>query len=229
MLTKAVGAVKRGRVLYYPGCLTQGCLPKAFQNYKSLLHDAGIDYFMIPELSCCGSPLLGAGYKEAFEEQKNLNMRLLKKHGVSKIVSNCPHCVRVFKDLYGVETEHISKTLDSSGFKPTRDHGEFSYHDPCLLAKSGVIAEPRSLLKKRGFTIKEPFHCKERTFCCGAGGGLKQNNPELASKIASARIKQLRAAGIVTSCPYCYLHLKENLNPSIGKHVFEMSEVLFDE
>ncbi|MBN2142945.1 (Fe-S)-binding protein [Candidatus Woesearchaeota archaeon] len=220
------------RVLYYPGCLTEFKLEKVARNYKSMLNDAGIRFFVLPELVCCGSPLLSAGYAEDFEEVKEKNISILKKNKVSKIVSNCPHCVKVFKEKYGLDAEHISKTLDEAGYEPGYEAGAFSYHDPCLLVNDGVINEPRNLLKKKGLTLNEPLLCKEKTFCCGAGNGLKQNSDSISGKVAVDRLKQLKSRNVVSSCPYCYLHLKEHAKDdpkTAEKQVFEMSEVLFDE
>jgi Fe-S oxidoreductase len=181
---------------------------------------------MLDELACCGSPLLNAGYTKDFEEVKNKNLNLLKKHGITKIITNCPHCYQIFKTQYGIAVEHITQTLASQKHKvPYKNREEVVYHDPCLLARqNNITQEPRALIRQTGFKIIEPLRTKEKTFCCGAGGGVKQNYPELANKIAKERLKQLGSKKIIVSCPYCYAHLSENADNK--KNILEISEVI---
>ena len=227
-LKESFGTLKPETTLYYPGCMTQSFLKEVFENYKALLHDLNIDFITIKDLKCCGSPLLNAGYRDGFDEIKEFNLRLIKKSKITKIITNCPHCYEIFKNEYGFNTEHITQTLFSNKHKLSADNlGEITYHDPCLLSrKNKIIREPRGVLKQSGFTIIEPFRTKEKTFCCGAGGGVKQNSPKIANKIAKERLTQLDAKKVVVSCPYCYAHLKDNADSK--KKIVELSETLVD-
>lgn len=220
--------IKTGAVLYYPGCMTRFYLKEVFNNYKSVLSDIGIDFRTINDLKCCGSPLLNAGYVDAFEEVKKENLKLMKKYNVTKIITNCPHCYNIFKTEYSIKTEHITQTLASNKKKLVAENNEeATYHDPCLLArKNNIIDEPREVLKQVDFKLIEPIRTKEKTFCCGAGSGVKQNSPKIANKIAKERLKQLESKKIIVSCPYCYAHLKENAGGK--KKIIELSEALIE-
>ena len=227
---KIFSALKRENILYYPGCMTKYNLKPIMIKYKALLSDMGIDFKMIEGLSCCGSPLLNAGYPADFEEIKHKNLLLLSKSGISKIITNCPHCYSIFKDQYLFPVEHITQTLEAHKHKlvPVKSGEEVSYHDACLLArKNNIIREPRALIKQAGFKIKEPLKNKEKTFCCGAGSGLKQNNPELANQIAKKRLSFFETKTVVVSCPYCYAHFRENVADK--KKIVEISEMLVEE
>jgi len=208
--------------------MTKYYLSSFFNNYKSLLSDLGINFKTINELNCCGSPLLNAGYQNDFEDIKNKNLKILRKHRINKIITNCPHCYDVFKKHYGIRVEHITQILEKNKYKLVTEHDEeITYHDPCVLAiKNSIIKEPRAILKQIGFRLVEPFRTKKETFCCGAGGGVKQNSPRIANKIARERLKQLGTNKIVVSCPYCYAHLKENANNK--KKIVEISETLIE-
>lgn len=222
----SLAGLKGENILYYPGCMTKYYLTEFFNNYKSLLSDIGVDFITIKELSCCGSPLLNAGYINEFNEIKEKNLRILEEKGITKIITNCPHCYVMFREHYGIETEHITQFLAANKRKILSENNEeVSFHDSCLLARrSQIIKEPREVLKRAGFKLIEPSKSKEKTFCCGAGGGLKQNSPKIADKIAKERLKQLKSDKILVTCPYCYAHLKEN-SPN-GKKIIEISEVL---
>ena len=86
--------------------------------------------------------------------------------------------------------------------------------------------DKRNGLNETGFKLIEPSRNKERTFCCGAGGGVKQNSPKIANKIAKKRLEQLGSKKIIVSCPYCYAHLKENVDNK--KKIVELSETLVE-
>jgi Fe-S oxidoreductase len=228
-LRKTISGIKRQKILYYPGCLTLFYMKEVLNNYKSLLDDLGVDYIMIKDMPCCGSPLINAGYKQDFESLKKNNMELLRQHGISKIITSCPHCYDVFKNHYSIDAEHITQVIERNKHKlVVENHEDVAYHDPCLLTrKNKVIKEPRSILKQTGFKLIEPSRSREKTFCCGAGGGMKQNSPKIANKIAKERLGQLGSKKIIVSCPYCYLHLKENSGNK--KKVLELGEVLVEQ
>jgi Fe-S oxidoreductase len=216
------------KILYYPGCMTLYNLTHVLNNYKALLSDFGIGFIMIDELGCCGAPLLNAGYTQDFEEVKKKNLALLKSYGISKVITNCPHCFNAFKKHYHIRVEHITQLFALHKHKIAYKYKEeIAYHDPCLLVKQNdLINEPRALIRQAGFKIIEPIRTKEKTFCCGAGGGVKQNYPELANNIAKERLRQLGQQKVIVSCPYCYAHLNENADAK--KKIVELSEALFE-
>ena len=106
---------------------------------------------------------------------------------------------------------------------------KITYHDPCYLGRHNKIyEEPREIIKKSG-DLKEMKLTKNYSFCCGGGGGVKSNHQELSNSIAKERIqmaKETKAECLVTSCPMCYLNLKEN---STELNVKEISQLFKDE
>ena len=229
LLKRAVSAIKGEKVLYFPGCVVSQSHPKISRNYRSMLLDAGVDFITIDEFKCCGATLLDAGYANEFSALKRNNLELLEKAGVNRITCSSPVCCRTLKKHYNLDTEHTVQTLDRQGYRPNPERGDVSYHDSCALTADGVFSEPRSLLKKKGLSISEPIHTKEKAMCCGACGGLAQNNPQAASAMAKARLSEMRSRTVVTACPFCYTHLSENIPPNSGKQVLELSEAIFDE
>ena len=213
-----------GNTLYYPGCLTHFAIPEVEENYKEILKKLGIDFITLQEFSCCGSPVLNAGYYKDFGELKEKNLELLKNFGVSRIITSCPACLNTLNG-YGLEVEHISQTVDRRLKKIKRkEEGEMTYHDPCHLGRKGkVYEEPRNVLRHIGLEVKELDLCRENSRCCGGGGGMKANFPEDANGIAKEMLEEVKTASLVTTCPLCYLHLKENAS---GIEVYEFSEVV---
>jgi len=106
------------------------------------------------------------------------------------------------------------------------------YHDSCHLGrKLKIFEEPREIIKKMGFELVEYPMNRERAVCCGAGGGLKNNYPLIANNNANKKIieaKYLGSEGLVTPCPMCYKHFKEN-NAENNFNVYELSQLLIEE
>jgi Fe-S oxidoreductase len=95
----------------------------------------------------------------------------------------------------------------------------------------GVYEPPRDVLKSiRGLELVEMDRIKEYAWCCGAGGGVKETNPEFALWTARERIAEAESTGaeaIVTACPGC----EQNLNDAareIGSRlkVYDLVELL---
>ncbi len=71
----------------------------------------------------------------------------------------------------------------------------------------GVYEPPRRVLKSiPGLKLTEMTRIKEYAWCCGAGGGVGESNPEFAKWTALERIEEAQSTGaeaIVTACPWC--------------------------
>jgi Fe-S oxidoreductase len=71
----------------------------------------------------------------------------------------------------------------------------------------GVYEPPRDILKSiPGLKLVEMDRIKEYAWCCGAGGGVNETNPEFATWTANERIEEAEATGagaIATACPWC--------------------------
>jgi Fe-S oxidoreductase len=217
-----------GNTLYYPGCLTRYAAPDIEKNYVEILNKIGLDFIHIPEFYCCGIPTENAGYKGITSELLEKNANLFRKHGVTRIITNCPSCYYKFKQLKGFKVQHITEVLaERLNYLDEIQEGDITYQEPCHLGrKSGVYEEPRAVLKKLGFNIIEQDHNRENSVCCGAGGGLKTNHPELANKIAQRYFKTAKTKRIITACGLCYLQLKENAPKDV--EVYELSQVVLN-
>jgi len=71
----------------------------------------------------------------------------------------------------------------------------------------GVYDAPRQLLQSiPGVKMVEMARHKEYAWCCGAGGGVSETNPEFAKWTAAERVKEAAETssdGLVTACPGC--------------------------
>lgn len=211
-------------MLYFKGCVVREKLPNISHATEKILKEAGIDYSLLDNESCCGSFLMRTGFKtEAEDVMKNTLQDILATNEKTILVS-CAGCYNTlkndYKSLFGVEldvihTSELVKELIAEGklkVKPTEK--TLTYHDPCHLGRhSGIYDEPRDALKTSGELV-EMKRNRERSRCCGAGSGVKSAFPELALNVASKRIQdadEVDAEILVTSCSFCMLNLDNAL------------------
>jgi Fe-S oxidoreductase len=95
----------------------------------------------------------------------------------------------------------------------------------------GVYEPPRELLRSiPGLKLTEMERIKEFAWCCGAGGGVQENNPRFAEWTAAERIKEAASTGaktIITACPGCQTLLKAvTKSQSSDLKVYDIVEIL---
>ncbi|MFH1481763.1 MAG: FAD-binding and (Fe-S)-binding domain-containing protein [Pseudomonadota bacterium] len=208
--------------------LFMGCVPsyldmKMVPSLLKPLDAAGVDYTTLSvEESCCGFPLYLMGSDE-FEAHAKRMMARIRKTGARELVTPCAGCYKTFKKIYpdmgNLEVEvyhsvHYFERLITEGkirFKGEIDK-KVTYHDPCDLGRAfKIFEEPRNILKRLpGIDYVEMTRNRLQARCCGSGGGVQTNIPEMAVQMASERIRDALAVGaeiIVSGCAAC----KDNL------------------
>lgn len=96
---------------------------------------------------------------------------------------------------------------------------------------NGVYDEPRDVLKAiPGLQLTEMTRIMEYAWCCGAGGGVIDSNPEFAKWTANERIDEAGSTGaeaIVSACPWCEKMFTEALKDSDSNmKVFDIVELV---
>jgi len=137
-------------------------------------------------------------------------------------VASCPHCFntisREYPQLGGNyevihHTQLLAKLVADGKLTPvTAVNEKLTYHDPCFLGRHNkVFTPPREILEAvPGVTAEEMHRCKNRGFCCGAGGARMWMEERIGKRINTERIDEALALDpdtISTSCPYCLVML----------------------
>ena len=82
----------------------------------------------------------------------------------------------------------------------------------------GVYEPPRDVIKSLpGVKLTEMTRIKEYAWCCGAGGGVNESNPDFATWTAQKRIDEAVSTGaeaLVTACPWCEKTFNEAIKES---------------
>jgi Fe-S oxidoreductase len=88
------------------------------------------------------------------------------------------------------------------------------FHDPCYLGRyRNVYDQPRIVVQAAGQLIEAPRN-HERSFCCGAGGGLAFLGEETGQRVSHNRAAELVATGaqtVATACPFCNTMFRDAL------------------
>ena len=233
-------------VLYWPGCA--GSLDARAQKVSAalvaLLRSAGVSFATLGnDEKCCGEAVRRLGNEYLFQTLATGNIETINGHGVTKIVTQCPHCFAVLKNEYralGGEFEVFHHTeflaqlvaaeklrLGGSGSK------RVTYHDSCYLGRyNDIYAQPRQLLREAGFELVEMRRHRAKAFCCGGGGGrmwLEEDEGERINNLRADQVLSVSAEIAAVACPYCLTMLRDGIDArQAGKRVqvLDIAEIL---
>jgi Fe-S oxidoreductase len=233
--------------LYWVGCA--GALDerarKGVQATARMLHRAGVTFGILgPKESCTGDPVRRLGNEYLYQEQTKMNIATLNEAGVKKIIATCPHCFNTIKNEYpslggNYEVIHHAQLLEhlvkAGKLVPGAGYnGTVTYHDPCYLGRHNrIINEPRHVLDAiKGAKQVEMRRCKERGFCCGAGGARMWLEENIGKRVNMERTEEALGTGadvVSTACPYCMIMLDDAVrahNKQDDVRVLDLSQLV---
>lgn len=236
-------------MIYFRGCVIREKLDNISKATETILNIADVDYSILKDEGCCGSPLLRTGF---YKDAVDLMLDNLDKIKDDKILTSCAGCYRTLKYDYSkildvkLDVTHSSQLfcnlIEDEKLEIRRIQKKATYHDPCHLGRianqrfaksqrtaarhSGEYDAPRNILNKMT-NLVEMKKNKEKSRCCGAGGGVKAAFPEIAQEVAKMRlddVENTKADIMVATCPFCIL----NLNSAFlkKKRVIDLSELI---
>lgn len=233
--------------LYFPCCYPsyEPRLKKVSAATASIFQRAEVDFGILgPKENCCGESVRKTGNETLFKHLAKENIKTYIEQGVKKILASSPHCFHTFKNEYlefkvNFEVFHVTQYLlellrrGKLAFKKGYPR-KVTYHDPCFLGRhNGIYEEPREILKKiPGLTLVEMPEARDKSLCCGMGGGRIWMETAKGERFSDIRLEQAIGVGaevLVTACPYCITQFEDSrLTLKDGKtiEILDITEVV---
>jgi Fe-S oxidoreductase len=219
--------------LFWVGCAGayEERAKKTTKAVAELLHMAGVNFAVLGKReTCTGDPARRSGNEFLYQILSQENIETFKEtfgsRGVKKVVVTCPHCfTTIGKDYaqsgYELEMLHhtqLLNTLVKEGKLKTSPHKadqKITFHDPCYLGRHNQIyAPPRELLEASGCDVEEMPRNKERSFCCGGGGGRMWMEEKIGTRINLNRVDEVIDTGVpevAVACPFCRIMVSDGM------------------
>ena len=217
--------------LFYVGCA--GSFDSRAKHVSvaltQLLDKAGISWGILgKDEKCCGDSLRRLGNEFVFDKMAKENVAMFIERGVTKVITQCPHCFSTLKNdyrQYGLELEviHHSELLRNlvrdgrlTVSNATHEMGATVFHDSCYLGRhNDVYDAPREVLAAATGTVPvEMERSRGNAFCCGAGGGRMWMEEHVGERINITRVKEAleqKPDTICVACPYCMTMFEDGL------------------
>ena len=205
-----------------------------------IMSAAGVSWGILgKDEMCCGDSLRRLGNEFSFERMAKKNTEMFTERGVSKIITQCPHCFSTLKNDYAQydvklevihHTELINNLISEGKLKldGAEGLGKVVFHDSCYLGRHNDIYEaPRKALSSAiGHAPAEMQRHHNNGFCCGAGGGRMWMEDRAGKRIDMARVEEAlkeNPEAICVCCPYCMTMFMDGLK---DKNVDDRVQVL---
>ena len=221
---------------------------KTTKAVAELLYMAGVNFAVLGKKeTCTGDPARRAGNEFLYQILAAENIETFKEvfegrtKGTKKVVVTCPHCFTTIGRDYaqsGFELEMLHHTqllnqlVREKKLLPIKmSHTAMTYHDPCYLGRHNEIYQPpRELLEATGAEITEMPRNKERSFCCGAGGGRMWMEEKLGTQINLNRVDEAIATGVTelaVACPFCRVMTSDGMTARASEvEVLDVAQIL---
>jgi Fe-S oxidoreductase len=150
----------------------------------------------------------------------------LEEFGIRRIVTCDPHAFNTLKNEYPRfggryevvhHTQLIERLLREGRIRVDARLERVIYHEPCYLGRhNGEYEAPRAILRRLSRDTPLEFALsREKSMCCGAGGGRMWLEENIGKRINVARVEQAlphNPAVIATACPYCAVMMADGIS-----------------
>jgi glycolate oxidase iron-sulfur subunit len=199
---------RRGRVALLSGCVAPVLSPTINDAAIRVLARNGIEVVHVEGEGCCGSLVHHMGRDDAALSQARANIdawtREIEERGLDAIVITASGCGTTVKDygyMFRTDRRYAAKAAKISALardiseymaglnltlQPTAEPLVVAYHGACSLQHGQkIVREPKELLSKAGFVVKD---VPEGHLCCGSAGVYNILQSELACRLRDRKL-----------------------------------------
>jgi len=249
MGVKILSESDRVDILFYVGCAGSfnDRNKKVSKALVRILKEAGLDFGILgANEKCCGEAARRIGNEYLFQTLAQENVEMLNSYTFNRILTACPHCYNTLRNEYAQfggryqvihHTQLIMDLMEKGKILPKKALPlVITYHDSCYLGRYNDLYEVqrKALTKIPEAKLVEMARNRERSFCCGAGGGRMWMEENLGKRINVTRIEEALSLNpdiIGTACPYCLTMLEDGLKAKEAEEavrVMDVAELLSD-
>jgi len=229
-------------------CLTDSFFPATGEAVVEILERLGLGVDFARQQTCCGQPQFNAGLRKDARAMAEHTIEVFEKT-TGDIVTPSGSCAHHFRHNYLELFEHdppwkpraralaervyefTEYLVDKLGVTDLGAHwdGPLAFHPSChTLRGINVDKQPRALLQNvRGATLVDLPNAEE---CCGFGGIMSVEHPELSAEWLKRKIKNLDATGsptLVVTDTGCLMHIAGGLHrQGRSQRVMHIAEIL---
>ena len=210
--THPAAGPRRARVAILSGCAQPVLKPEINEATIRLLTRFGVEVVAPAGEVCCGSLVHHMGREEQALEAARRNVDIwleeVEKGGLDAIIVTASGCGTTIKDYgfmlrldaaYAGKAARVSALAkDVTEYLATLDLPQqeargmtVAYHSACSMQHGQKITMvPKTLLKKAGFTVRDPA---EGHLCCGSAGTYNILQPEISGQLKARKVKNIEA------------------------------------
>jgi len=203
---------RRQRVAMLSGCVQPVMDPGINQAAIELLNNLGIEVVLPRNEGCCGSLRHHMGHEDAAlaSARQTIDAWIAEMdgEGLDAIIitgSGCGTTIKDYGHIFKADPAYAEKArrvsalardvmeyLDSLEIPEQPSRGmTVAYHSSCSLQHGQRITlQPKALLRRAGFAVKEPA---EGHLCCGSAGTYNMLQSDIADQLKARKVKNLKA------------------------------------
>jgi Fe-S oxidoreductase len=199
---------------------------KIARAFVEILREAGVTFGILgAQEPTTGECVRRAGNEMLFQQLAATLVESFNALGVKRIVTCDPHAFNSLRNEYPEfggqwdvvhHTQLIDRLIRENRLTVQPTHERVLLHDPCYLGRhNGEFEAPRSVLGAvaKDALLEFPLQ-REKSMCCGAGGGRMWMEEHIGTRINVTRVEQglpQQPRVIATACPYCSVMLGDGL------------------
>jgi len=189
---------------------------------------------------CCGSEMRRVGELGLFEMMAEELTESLMEAQAQQIVTASPHCFDVCRNHYpnlDFNNEHytqfVARLIEDGRLTFKGEvRKRITYHDPCYLGvQNKVFDEPRAILQSLpGVELVEMERSREKSLCCGGGGGRMWFEGHTSGvHLSHERVREAVTTGaqvLATACPFCFNMLDDAVKTLALEDQIEVKDIM---